>query len=77
VSITRLPIKRGISRNEDALDGGVVVQAKEELARAIARPVDAPERENVERFMAPFAQVGTVEISPASRCEAVVARAAC
>ena len=46
-------------------------------AHTLVLIVDAPERENVERFMAPFAQVGSVEISPASRCEAVVARAAC
>jgi hypothetical protein len=39
--------------------------------------VDADEQEKVEQFMAPFTQVGSVEILPASRCEAVVARAAC
>jgi hypothetical protein len=32
---------------------------------------------NLDRFMAPFAQAGSVEVLPASPCEAVVARAAC
>jgi hypothetical protein len=39
--------------------------------------VDAPERGAVERFMQPFAQAGSVEILPASPCEAVVQRQGC
>lgn len=39
--------------------------------------VDAPDRENVTRFMQPFAQAGSVEILPASPCEVVVSRGAC
>jgi hypothetical protein len=39
--------------------------------------LDAPERRHVDDFMAPFGQAGTVEILPASSCEAVVGRAAC
>jgi len=35
------------------------------------------ERDQVDRFMAPFSQVGTVEVIPSSRCEQVVARARC
>jgi hypothetical protein len=31
----------------------------------------------VEEFMAPFRNFGSVEVLPASRCEAVVARASC
>jgi hypothetical protein len=38
---------------------------------------EAEDRSRIERFMGPFFQVGSVEIEPASRCEAVVARAAC
>jgi hypothetical protein len=34
-------------------------------------------RGQVEEFMAPFQNFGTVEVLPASRCEQVVARAAC
>jgi hypothetical protein len=39
--------------------------------------VDSDDQANVERFMAPFAQAGSVEVLPASRCEQVVARATC
>lgn len=39
--------------------------------------VDGPDRESVTRFMQPFAQAGTVEIHPASPCEAVVSRGGC
>ena len=39
--------------------------------------LDAPDQANVEQFMAPFQQVGSVEVLPASTCEQVVARAAC
>ena len=39
--------------------------------------VESDDRANIDRFMTPFGQMGTVEVLPASRCEAVVARAAC
>ncbi len=39
--------------------------------------LDAPDRENVNRFMAPFAQAGSVEVKPASSCETVVDRGTC
>ena len=39
--------------------------------------VDAPERGQVDQFMAPFTQAGTVEVLPASTCEAVVSRTVC
>jgi hypothetical protein len=39
--------------------------------------VEAEGRERVEQFLAPFAQVGSVEVFPASPCEAVVARGGC
>jgi len=39
--------------------------------------VDAPERGQVDQFMAPFSQAGTVEVLPASTCEAVVSRTVC
>jgi len=37
--------------------------------------LEADQKEYVEQFMAPFAQAGSVEILPASLCEAVVERA--
>ena len=39
--------------------------------------VDADEQATVDQFMAPFAQMGSVDVLPASSCEQVVARAAC
>ena len=39
--------------------------------------VEAADRANVEQFMQPFAMAGSVEIQPASTCEAVVERAGC
>ena len=38
--------------------------------------VEADSRDRVEGFMAPFAQAGTVEVLPASSCEAVIGRGA-
>ncbi len=39
--------------------------------------VEAENRESVSKFMEPFAQAGTVEVLPASRCETVVERGEC
>ncbi len=39
--------------------------------------VEADDVANIEKFMQPFAQAGSVEIYPASHCETVVAREGC
>jgi len=39
--------------------------------------VAAPDQQTVSEYMAPFGQMGSVEVLPASSCEQVVARAAC
>ena len=39
--------------------------------------VDAPDEEQIQKFMEPFAQAGSVEIMPASLCEIVVDRGSC
>ena len=39
--------------------------------------VEAEDKTYVEQFMQPFAMAGSVEIQPASTCEAVVERAGC
>jgi len=39
--------------------------------------VEAEDKQYVEQFMQPFAMAGSVEITPASSCEAVVARQGC
>ncbi len=38
---------------------------------------EAPDAEHLRRFMEPFAQAGSVEILPSSRCEIVVGRGRC
>ena len=38
---------------------------------------ESEDREYLENFMQPFAQAGTVEIMPASTCEAVIERRGC
>ncbi len=38
---------------------------------------EAPNEEAVRRYFAPFAQMGTLTVTPASHCEEVVARGAC
>jgi hypothetical protein len=39
--------------------------------------VDAPTADQVNQFMQPFAQAGSVEVLPASSCEVVVERGDC
>ena len=39
--------------------------------------LEADDPANVENFMQPFKMAGPVEVTPASECEAVVARAGC
>jgi len=39
--------------------------------------LDAPDQQRVTDYMAPFGQMGSVEVLPAASCEQVVARAAC
>ena len=39
--------------------------------------VQADDQDTVDRYMTPFDQVGSVEVLPASPCEAVISRAAC
>ncbi|ABK53142.1 putative sulfite oxidase [Acidothermus cellulolyticus 11B] len=38
---------------------------------------EAAQQEQIEKFMTPFAQAGSVEILPASTCETVVASGGC
>lgn len=39
--------------------------------------LESDDRQNIEKFMTPFQQAGSVEIYPASHCETVVERAGC
>ena len=58
---------------------GVKVQAEAVVdgAHIFYLIVEADDEEKVEKFMAPFSQAGSVEISPASYCEQVVQRKLC
>jgi hypothetical protein len=55
----------------------VLAEAVVDGAHELDLIVDAPSAETVERFMAPFAQMGTVTVRAASHCENVVERGAC
>jgi hypothetical protein len=58
---------------------GVTIDAEAVVndAHTLYLIVEADSRDRVEGFMAPFAQAGTVEVLPASTCEAVVGRRGC
>jgi uncharacterized protein with GYD domain len=55
------------------LEGEAVLDGQHALVLILR----AEDRAKVEEFMQPFAMAGSVEITPASECEAVVARAGC
>jgi hypothetical protein len=58
---------------------GITIQGEAVIndAHTFYMIVEAPNREQVEQFMAPFTQAGSVEVLPASTCEAVVSRGGC
>jgi hypothetical protein len=60
--------KSGISIREEAVVDG---------QHTLYLILEAGDRQKVEDFMAPFSQMGTVEVMPASPCEAVVSRSRC
>ena len=64
---------------DNAASHGITIQAEAVVndAHTLYMIVESDDRANIDRFMTPFGQMGTVEVLPASRCEAVVARAAC
>jgi hypothetical protein len=64
---------------ENAASYGIHIQAEAVVnnAHTLYMIVEAPDEGRVQRFMEPFTQVGSVEILPASSCEAVVKRGGC
>jgi hypothetical protein len=64
---------------ENAPGQGVTIQAEAVAkdAHTLYLIVEADSRDQVEGFMAPFAQPGSVEVLPASSCEAVIGRGGC
>jgi hypothetical protein len=55
----------------------ILAEAVVDGAHELDLIVNAPEAAAVERFMGPFAQMGSVSVRPASLCETVVERGAC
>ena len=64
---------------DNAASYGITIQAEAVVndAHTLYMIVEAPDQERVQQFMAPFAQVGRVEVLPASSCAAVVGRGGC
>ena len=64
---------------ESASGHGITIKAEAVVndAHTLYMIVDADSKERVDTFMTPFAQAGTVEVLPASSCEAVIGRGGC
>jgi hypothetical protein len=61
---------------ENASAQGVQAEAVVNDAHTLYLIVEADRRDRVEGLMAPFAQAGTVEVPPASSCDAMIGRRA-
>lgn len=64
---------------DNAAEYGVSVQAEAvaDDKHTLYLIAEARDAEQMNRFLAPFAQVGSVELLPASPCEAVIDRGGC
>ncbi len=64
---------------QNATSAGVHIHAEAVVdgAHALVLIVGAADKGKVEKFMAPFAMAGAVEVLPASPCEIVVDRGKC
>ena len=64
---------------ENAQRFGLTIQGEAVVnnAHTLYLIVDASNQESVNQFMQPFAQAGSVEVLPASSCEAVIGRGGC
>jgi hypothetical protein len=64
---------------ENTKQYGITIQSEAVVdnAHMLYLIADAPDRERMQQFMAPFAQVGSVEVLPASPCETVIERGGC
>ena len=58
---------------------GIKIQASAgaESQHTLHLIMDAGDSQKVDEFMTPFAQMGSVEVTPAITCEAIVARGRC
>jgi hypothetical protein len=64
---------------ENAARNGVTIRGEAVVnnAHTLYLIAEADAKERLEAFLAPFAQAGSVEVMPASSCEAVVTRGGC
>ena len=64
---------------DNASKFGITVQASAgaESQHTLHLIMDAGDSQKVNEFMAPFAQMGSVEVTPGITCEAIVARGRC
>lgn len=65
--------KANASKFGIALHGDAVLDNQHTLVLIL----ESEEKDYVDKFMQPFAMAGSVEVIPASECEAVVARGGC
>ena len=65
------------AENTSGQDVAIQAEAVVNGAHTLYLIVEADSLDRVEGFMAPFAQVGTVEVLPASSCEAVIGGGGC
>jgi hypothetical protein len=65
--------------NGNASKLGINIQAKvgAESQHTLHLIMDAADSQKVDEYMAPFAQMGSVEVIPGIACEAIVARGRC
>lgn len=58
---------------------GLNIQSKAVIdgKQTLCLTLDADSKQQVQEFMTPFAEAGSVEVMPASSCEVVVERGAC
>ncbi len=63
----------------NASKSGITIQSEAvaDGQHSLYLTLEASDSQKVQEFMAPFAQMGSVEGMPGSRCEAVVKRAKC
>ena len=64
---------------ENTRQHGISIQGEAVVdnAHTLYLIAEAPSQERLQQFMAPFAQVGSVEVLPASPCETVIERGGC
>jgi uncharacterized protein with GYD domain len=55
----------------------ILAEAVVEGQHTLQLILEADDRQKVEAFMAPFAQMGVVDVLPANPCEVVVSRGKC